>query len=332
MNAETRKQFWQALCSLEGKDLQKDGQTLLNAIQYPKYLYRFRPVSFNSLDALQKNLLLFSRADYYDDPFDSHLCIDYPKIEQEIKNSFNDFNLRQEQLCYPRVKDILLSLEISPEQCAEGIQRISTGDSQEIASWFSLQISEIIRHELYSLCFSENGMNEQLWLKYAEEHKGFVLEYDPRDESSFLCGKQEKCKSCPANNQHFSVYPVCYTDERYDATTLAINTIKVKMTGFISKQEQEQLLRTIPQCYWERERIALTKRKCHEYDEEWRMVCSATQDKRPSIKWRPSSVILGLRMESSSRSLVTTLAKIAGIPKIYECYVENNELKRKEIS
>ncbi len=59
MDAQSREKFWNTLCSLDGVDVKQDAQKLADVIQYPKYLYRFRPVSFSSLDGLQSNKLFF---------------------------------------------------------------------------------------------------------------------------------------------------------------------------------------------------------------------------------------------------------------------------------
>ena len=85
MDNQARKKFWDTLCTLDGIDKKQDEQKLTDAIQYPQHLYRFRPVSFSSLDGLQNNKLYFSSADHYDDPFDSFLHIDIPRIENEVK-------------------------------------------------------------------------------------------------------------------------------------------------------------------------------------------------------------------------------------------------------
>ena len=50
---------------------------------------------------------------------------------------------------------------------------------------------------------------------------------------------------------------------------------------------------------WESERISLIKKSCHEYDEEWRMVCPFHSMNRPCIK----SVVLGLRMPEYKKTI-----------------------------
>ena len=161
-------------------------------------------------------------------------------------------------------------------------------------------------------------MNEQLWLKYAGNHSGFALEYDLADNSAFLCGKMEKCKNCLAGRLHYPTYPVRYSNEKYNATAFARNTIIVQaITSLFSAAIQSQLMQMVSPSVWERERIALCKKKCHEHDEEWRMI------------YHGCSVTLGMKMEPKSKDLVITLSKVAGIPKIYECYPENGDLKRR---
>ena len=80
MDSQEREKFWNTLCSLKGADTQKDCEALRASIQYPKFLYRYRPVTTNSLNALRTNKLYFSKANYYDDPFDTFLHINIAAI------------------------------------------------------------------------------------------------------------------------------------------------------------------------------------------------------------------------------------------------------------
>ena len=71
MNKAERTVFWNTLCSLDGKDLQQDAQKLKECITLPRYLYRYRPVTLSTIDALQRNRPYYSNANYYVDPFDT---------------------------------------------------------------------------------------------------------------------------------------------------------------------------------------------------------------------------------------------------------------------
>ena len=87
MNSQERELFWQTLCSLKDNG-EQDVQKLLQMIKLPKYLFRYSPVSMNSLEALRSNKLYFSSANYYDDPFDTFLHIDIERIRDEYLSAF----------------------------------------------------------------------------------------------------------------------------------------------------------------------------------------------------------------------------------------------------
>ena len=57
MNHNDREHFWQTLCSLPGNDIAAEREQLFKAIKYPKLLFRYRPVSTKSLEALRTNKL-----------------------------------------------------------------------------------------------------------------------------------------------------------------------------------------------------------------------------------------------------------------------------------
>lgn len=84
MDSQEREVFWKTLCSLSGTDLEQDIGRLMTSIRLPKLLFRYRPVSFSSLEALRTNKLYFSSANYYDDPFDTFLHIDIEAINKNF--------------------------------------------------------------------------------------------------------------------------------------------------------------------------------------------------------------------------------------------------------
>ena len=88
MDKEMRQKFWDTLCSFEEKEPASDMKKLSETIKYPKFLYRYRAVSNNTIVALQENKVYFSSADSYDDPFDTYLRIDWNKIKSMIGKSF----------------------------------------------------------------------------------------------------------------------------------------------------------------------------------------------------------------------------------------------------
>lgn len=233
-------------------NIKQDGQALSNVISYPQYLYRFRPVSFSSLDGLQSNKLFFSSADHYDDPFDSFLHIDIPEVENEVRKVFE-----MKSSWGPRIEEFSKLFGVPQEQLYNFVSSLDMEQTKKMTLEILQQIPNIVQSEMQSICSSEDGFNEQLWLKYAENHNGFVLEYDLMDDAAFLCGKQNVCEQCHTKDFSFPIYPVYYSSGKYNATIFARNTAVVKASMYFPKPIQDMIISGAPASSWERERITL---------------------------------------------------------------------------
>ena len=84
MNNEERKIFWDTLCTTHGNSPEEISR-LCDAVNRPKYLCRYRSVNENSLLQLQENKLYYSSADYYDDPFDTFIHVDFSRIRAQYE-------------------------------------------------------------------------------------------------------------------------------------------------------------------------------------------------------------------------------------------------------
>lgn len=325
MNSDERALFWNTLCSLPGKDIKEDFEKLLPTIKTPKLLFRYRPISLNSLEALRTNRLYFSSANYYDDPFDTFLHIDIEAIQKEFSSAF------QSPESIAAVVDgarSFLGTSLTAEQLEQlTVENVTKAFSQGLIENFLgsvLALRDEIKKDTWSICFSENGFNETLWLKYADQHKGFVQIYDLENNENYLCGKQEKCANCGIMAYGTPLYPICYSDTPYNATSFAklimLNKIAENAGAPIPKQLYEGIGNN---GIWEREKTTLIKKKCHEYDEEWRMITGCQMNPPIMMEWIPSGIILGLRMGSAEENLVVSMAKEAGIKRIYKSYINS---------
>ena len=83
MSHDEMQDYWKTLCSFTGEDIPNEVNQLMEKIHYPRFLYKYRAVNNNNLDALRSNKLFFSKASSYDDPFDTFLHIDVEKIRQK---------------------------------------------------------------------------------------------------------------------------------------------------------------------------------------------------------------------------------------------------------
>lgn len=116
MDHNDREQFWKTLCSLPGNDIVAEREQLFKSIKYPKLLFRYRPVSTKSLEALRTNKLYFSSANYYDDPFDTFLHIDIEAIRKEYLSAFQ--TPESTEAVVDGVKSLLGNI-LSEEQAAQ---------------------------------------------------------------------------------------------------------------------------------------------------------------------------------------------------------------------
>ena len=145
-----------------------------------------------------------------------------------------------------------------------------------------------------------------------------------------LCGKQEKCEQCGVNRWGTPLYPVYYSDKQYDGTRFAqyITYCKMFAESQINGNEQWQsifsnVIATFGNVNWERERITLIKKECHQYDEEWRIILNCRMNGPVMREWIPSAVILGLNMGDAERNLTISIAKEAGVKSIYDSYIDD---------
>lgn len=327
MNAQEREIFWNTLCSLSGNDVKKDTESLMQDIKLPKYLFRYRPVSIKSLEALRTNKLYFSSANYYDDPFDTFLHIDIETIKKEFHNAFQTNESTEAIL--ERIKPLFKSILTAEQMAQFTVKNVTEALSKGLVERFlnsTLALRDELKKDTWSVCFSENGFNEVLWLKYADQHRGFVQIYDLENNDNFLCGKQEKCANCGVKIFGTPLYPIYYSDTPYDATDFARLVVLHKLEETMEVPIPQQIYDGIGTGFWERERTTLIKKKCHEYDEEWRMITSCQIKPPIMMEWIPSGIILGMRMDSEAENLVINMAKEAGIKNILKSYINSNNI------
>ena len=323
MDSNARKNFWDVLNSLHDNS-ESSINKLVGASPLPKTLCRFRSVSESSLQQLNDNKLFFSSADYYDDPFDTYFYID---VDQMI----------------PVYEEMRKALFVGNEGFMQAIHQVAKlvgKDSNEFVETlfkesvdFShlkgqlMMVRNSIQKRLFSICFCEDEYNETLWLKYANNYQGFVLVYDFNDSDTFLCGKTAECQNCSTAYNRPGIYPMYYADERYDATRCALGMLLYdKVVGY--NPTNTSLLPNIIQqsIMWELERVSLIKKKCHENDQEWRMIRPTVSEQRSFYKMKPSKVIIGLRTPEYESRLIVSAAVNAGIKEVHKLYINDKDL------
>ena len=333
MDDREREAFWKILCSLPGKDIVSESEKLRQVIKIPSFLYRYRPVNMQSLESLRTNKLYFSSANYYDDPFDTFLHIDVDAIQNEYCTFMGKIDGIEAIVDGAKVLfgGILTEQQIQ-QLTVENMKKLLSQENLESFLNAALTLRDEIKKDTWSVCFSENGFNESLWLKYADQHRGFVQMYDMHNDDDFFCGKQKKCEICGINKYGTPLYPIYYSDTPYNATRFAMIVMLRKIEEMAKVTLPPELYIRMGQVFWEREKTMLIKRECHKYDEEWRMVTGCNMNPPIMRKWRPSAIIFGLRMNTNEENLVVSMAKEAGIKEIYKSYIDKkNQLSAMRI-
>ena len=331
MSHDEMQDYWKTLCSFTGEDIPNEINQLMAKIRYPRFLYKYRAVNNNNLDALRSNKLFFSKSSSYDDPFDTFLHIDVEKIRQEFDSNYSS----PEALAALAngMKETFQNQSGVPQEfiqqvtTVEGLKQLfANGITKQFLSYV-LTLRSKIQDEILSICLSENGFNESLWLKYADMHKGFCLMYDLNDSDSFHCGKLSKCVNCGVYKGGTRVYPVYYSNESHDATDLLKLVMAQEVAQRLGGSLPESIQKDLKPLPWEIERNSLIKKECHKYDEEWRMIANAKMKLPAMIEWVPKGIIIGLRTSQVDKNLIISMAKEAGVKNIYQSYIdETNSL------
>ncbi len=323
MDIESRQKFWDKLCSLPGVNFDEEEVELRKSIKYPTLLARYRPVNIKNLEALRVNKLYFSSSDYYDDPFDTFINIDMEELIEEYKMNFTDENIDS---FFKEFKDVLSPCSSNMLNLSNVTKEIIKTNIDKLILNFTsnlFQLRNELRKDIWSACFSEDLYNENLWMKYADNHKGFALVYDISVLDNILCGKQEKCSACSVVQNGADLYPIVYSDEKFDATAFAKQYIMKKFFEEYPNAKHKEYFDEMKANIWDRYKICLKKKMCHNYDKEWRILFR--KDTGSSLmKWIPTHLILGLKMDASEEALVVNLAKQAGINSFFKCIIDIN--------
>ena len=299
MNNEERKIFWDTLNILDGRDFQKDFEKIKTTIYYPEELCKFKRVDDYSLLGLQTNQLYISPAIQYDDPFDTFLYIDWQKLDK-LDNQFKNYSLYgYNKYC----------IDYNEPFSDEGFQHYKASIENKSIHKKMIQSLKDTRSKmqeiLKSISFTENFKNETLWLKYADNHKGFCLVYNLK----------EKLKDIER-----LLFPIYYSSTPFDATTYAFYLELFKRNN---ERTKALLAEFEMNTRYDDFKVSLIKKECHHYDQEWRYL-SPNQNQQ-YLEWKPSKIIIGLRTPEHHIELIKNSAKIAGIQNIYQVCINSKD-------
>ena len=231
-------------------------------------LYRFRQQNDYSISALKNDEMWFSAARTFNDPFDSLCHIDMAKLS---KAAFKALGI------------------------PDNIKYI---DKITACKEYEKVFKEMGRNKKIA-CLTEDVYSNLMWAHYADNGKGFALEYEISDMTTKLLSSNLK-SPIP--------YPVIYSDTRYDVTQDAVNWFRSIMDKN-GAYAIDGLLLVKP---------VIRKGKAWSYEKEWRIIDAgnyfgddASHAYLPFIK--PKSVYIGYNTPCDYETKIIDICKLKKI-------------------
>jgi len=270
----------------------------------PKSVFKYRTVDDNgySLQNLEHDCVWVCSPTAYNDPFDSSLSI---SIDVLLKGIIRE-----------GVKNIAeseLTGQIDPEKLSQILESVNPGlalqelfmvkdglskeDQANYRQWLTVQMDKYERlatsklpeshKESLKICsFSETPDSIIMWSHYADQHRGFCIEYGVEDLP-------------PSDGFVRMLFPVVYSERLFDATRYFQAAIR-------DRNKFNNLFPTL---------AALYKSPEWSYEKEWRLIIPANLARQAGALRvpKPKAVSLGSRMTEAKRAKVIEICKRKGI-------------------
>lgn len=305
----------------------------------PKYLFKYySPTSNNILDIKNQRLWL-SHPTSFNDPFDCNIGYDSEKYEKNnllkfIKNSGcvdkdleNGFTVQEKN----RIQNSCLS-ETSRLTKHESFYRVKRDLFQSKSKDYRDKVDKYLRDQLMQIdykikklkdtniriaCFSELDKYDEfqnqilMWSHYADNHKGFCIEYDLeplKKEVEFTLNKYEfyKDKDKYIDERNIAItkaglFPVEYTSNRVNIPVTKLNKIYFDDRGQIKYNSNidEMIYKTF-----------IVKSSKWSYEKEWRIIIDEQVSNYYNSKIPfpyAKTIFLGCK---ASNDLIDTMIKI----------------------
>jgi hypothetical protein len=236
-------------------------------------LYRFEKLEDNRIETIQNGKLWFSSPDKFNDLDDSRLrgVVNLNLSDEEYQSIIKAFDLIQniDKFKHPFDEQLLEELKNYINASAKTSDLFNSLND----SAFINKLSFFLRAHFGICCFfSDNIANPLMWAHYADNHKGFCIEYE-YDANQDVSQK---------------IHEVVY------ASQLPIFTARELL---FAPEESAT-------------RILTTKNLIWHYEKEWRFVLAKTKGKSALPKnMKPSKIIQGIRCCEESSQKLKLLAK-----------------------
>lgn len=231
----------------------------------PSSLFRYRTCATENIDAFQKDQVWLSTADKFNDPFDTLLQYDLAFIQQVVDEPQPAKVLEAMTRYIAQGASIPEKIaKMFPEdyiqECSQRTQQaLEHNEFQNILPerlkmlqiqlfFINAILPQWLQQNSITASFSEDVNSILMWSHYAENHKGFAVEYDPHP---YLF----------PNPETLCLFPIIYSDKRYDATQYSYYLISQFLQAPSINIDQLRQFR-----------LMLYKSTDWAYEREWRLI------------------------------------------------------------
>ena len=280
----------------------------------PKRIYRYRPDCSDSRRNLETDTVWLSSPASYNDPYDCWFRFSQEDLLVALENRLVDILAEQGKLQGVSAAQIeKAKRDPNPLKMISGhIPDFSTVGSnlRQIVEFWSTQTPIKVKEtassiqswrKLTKVCsFSEINSSLLMWAHYADNHRGFCVEYN--------------IEGLRADHRlRETLYPVVYTSHIYDLTRWALTLVT---------PERQQFNTELP--------ILCVIHKCRDwkYEKEWRMV-RVTPTEEPDqncLVPTPTRIFLGSMMGEAKLKELRTVCLYKGI-EVWQMHLAEDKFK-----
>lgn len=332
---ELRKQFANLLANTEMPNhltqeekiaLYQPLHNLINT-NIPKSLFRFRSCNEMNFDAFHNDKIFAVSPKLFNDPCDTLVYVDKKFITRNVDyelslqfwldlqdyiQKYNDLPVNFIQIPDIKRRELINRVKNSTIEELNQLSK-SKQEIQELKSNINGMIDrkiDIISKIYFVACFAEEIKQPLMWSHYSDSHKGFALEYDFSDGYTHNCANcnAEKRKECPSNIDT-NLYPVIYSDKRFDAT----KWVGTQISADLQKEMnwEPTMKNHVDILFWNK--ASLYKSLHWEYEKEWRLNCFLSSNMQSATLCvsakPPKAIYYGSNISEINKKLLRLLVK-----------------------
>lgn len=291
-----------------------------------KSVFRYRRIFDKTIAQLISDEVWGSKPTTFNDPYDFNFSLNLREISIFLENK---------RISLKKISDTLK------------IPNINNDLNFNIALWSYENIKNLLQQTMGVACFCEEVSNPMMWGHYADNSKGFAIEYDleelveelDTEYDNRMIELQRKTLQIHTKPKlkDYGMYMVEYADQKPDVTNFIINELDywVSLIQIAEVDGVDYSKLFDPLLYMNNTfgnddnvlselliSVGKTKNKEWSYEKEWRMILaqhSESDDYFKMIKLKPKAIYLGEKISIANENVLRNILKNKDV-KIYKMF------------